>query len=77
MKSMKTTTNYSGMTDAEIIRRVIELYGINQTQLANRVYVTHASISRAIHGKSGLRPKIRQAMIDMLVEKDSSGSEES
>ena len=71
MTSMKT--NYAEYTNSQVVQAMLDRFGLKQTELASMFYLSQSRISEALTGKGGLRPKVRQAMIDMLVEKDNEG----
>lgn len=71
---MNTHRDYSGWSDANVTQDVIARYELSQIELAAMVCISHASISRAVTGKSGLRPAVRRKLIEMLEAKDTAGT---
>ena len=65
-------TDYSKYTNSQIVQAMLDRFGMTQTALASMFYLSQSRISEALTGKGGLRPKVRQAMIDLLAADDAS-----
>ena len=57
---------YAEYTNSQVVQAMLERFGLTQTVLAKMFYVSQSRISEALTGKGGLRPAVRQAMIDLL-----------
>lgn len=62
---------YEDYSDSDIIQAIKTRLQFKQVELARMFYVSEASISLALAGKTRLRSAVRQAMIDLLEADDS------
>lgn len=65
-------TSYENMNDSELVRAVLDRYELTQVSLASMLFISEAGISRALSGRTKVRPAIRERLKEMLVEKDNS-----
>lgn len=63
---MKNNINISEMTDAQLIRAVLEAYALKQRELAAMLLIAESQISNVLHGRTTLRPLVRRRLEDML-----------
>ena len=63
---METNKDYSGYTDSQLVRAVLERFGLKQRELAAMLMLSEGQISNVIHERTTLRPLVRQRVVDML-----------
>ena len=66
-------SKYADYSNSEVVKAVLTRYDLTQAELARMVYISQSRISEALTGVGGLRPAVRQALIDMLETQDNSG----
>lgn len=66
-------TQYAELTNSELVALALKRMNLTQAELASMFYISQSRISEALTGKGGLRPKVRQAMIDLLETQDNNG----
>ena len=70
---METNRDYSGLTDAQLVRAVLEAYALKQKELAAMLLISESRISNVLHGRTTLRPLVRRWLEEMLDSKDIQG----
>ena len=70
---METKKDYSGLTDAQLVRAVLTAYAMKQCELAAMLLISESRISNVLHERTTLRPLVRRRLEDMLDLKDRQG----
>ena len=73
IKGMEATKDYSGLTDAQLVRAVLTAYAMKQKELAAMLLFAESQISNVLHERTTLRPLVRRRLEDMLDLKDWQG----